>query len=254
MHRLTAATLRGQDTIAVWFFDGTIEEAFVLAVAANITHSMPLPSKDRKAAATRILGMNPQWSDRMIADTTGVSHRTVAALRRKWSTGQIAQLTTRLGRDGRARPLSSRDGRQAAAELILADQSMSEREIAKQAHVSRGTVHDVRARLRQGLEPVASETHETDLDSYLVRGQTVLRWLWSNPAVRRNEEGKAMLNLLSHNLRMADEAKGCKDAPEHCRVAVAEFVSTLGDFWHRLAEDLRTKSRPVEPMIKTAAR
>jgi ParB-like chromosome segregation protein Spo0J len=242
MHRLTAAQLGLQDTIAVRFFDGTADEAFVLAVAANITHGLPLSSKDRKAAAPRILSMYPEWSDRTIAATAGLSHHTVAAIRRKCPTGQIAQLDSRLGRDGKARPLTSNEGRRAAAELIRADQSKSLREIAKEAHISRGTVQDVRARLQQGLEPSVSKTHEAGLNFHLGRGQAVLRRLWNNPAVRAPEKSKAMLDLLSHSLRMAGEAQAAsRNAPEHCRDAVAEFASTLGDFWHRLAEDLRTK-------------
>ena len=82
MHRLIAAPRGHQDTIAVRFFDGTTEEAFVLAVAANITHGLPLTRKDRKAAAARILDMFPDWSDRTIAATAGLSHHTVAVIRR----------------------------------------------------------------------------------------------------------------------------------------------------------------------------
>lgn len=147
LHRLRAACLRGQDSIAVWWFDGAADEAFVLAVAANTTHGMPLTLKERKAAAVRILGLYPQCSDRAIAAAAGLSHNTVAAIRRKWPTGQIDQLARRRGRDGKSRPLSFDSGREAAAELIRADRGKSLRQIATEANVSRGTVRDVRDRI-----------------------------------------------------------------------------------------------------------
>lgn len=48
MHRLRATTLRGCATIEVQFVDdGEGPELFVLAVAANIAHGLPLTSADR---------------------------------------------------------------------------------------------------------------------------------------------------------------------------------------------------------------
>jgi ParB-like chromosome segregation protein Spo0J len=243
MHRLTAAQLRHQDTVAVRFFDGTAEEAFVLAVAANIAHGLPLTLGDRKAAAARILEMYPSWSDRMIASTAGLSHPTVAAIRR-CPTGKTFQLDSRLGRDGKARPLSSDDGRRAAAEVIRADQSKSLREIAKEAHVSRGTVQNVRARLEQGVDPSVSKTRAATLNFHLARGQAVLTRLRNNPSVRFNEDGKAMLQLLSRSLQFANDAQSLsRRAPEHCLDTVAELAAALSDSWSCLAQELRTNAQ-----------
>lgn len=242
LHRLRAATLRNQEAIEAWLFDGTTEEAFVLAVAANITHGLTLTPKDRKAAAARILDMNSGWSDRTIAATAGLSHHTVAAIRRKRSGGQFAHLNRRLGRDGKRYPPRSNAGRQAAAELIRTDQNASIREVARQAGVSVGTVHDVRARLQRGVEPMVPTSYGTGLDFHLARAKAVLRRLWNDPEVRSHEKGKAMLELLSHSLRTAIEAQAAsRSAPEYCRDAMAEFAAACGDSWHRLAKDLRTK-------------
>src|SRR6266536_5847535 len=54
VHRLRAAQLCGRDEIEVRFFDGSEQEAFVLAVRTNVAHGMPLSLADRKAAAARI--------------------------------------------------------------------------------------------------------------------------------------------------------------------------------------------------------
>jgi len=244
MHRLTAATLRHQDTVEVRFFNGTVEEAFVLAVAANITHGLPLSRKDRKAAAARILSMYPEWSDRTIASTAGLSHPTVAVLRRKCSTGKTFQLNTRLGKDGKARPVVCDDGRKAAADLIRADQSTSVREVARRAGVSVGTVHNVRARLQQGVEPSVSKARGAGVNFSIARGQAVVKRLWNNPAVRGHQDGKAMLQLLSRSLQLTDEAQSVsRSAPEHCLDTVAEVASAISDSWSRLARDLHTKAK-----------
>ena len=245
--RVTAATVRHQDTIAVRFFNGTSQEAFVLAVTANITHGLPLSPKDRKAAAARILSMYPEWSDRTIASTAGLSNHTVAVIRQKCSAGQIAQLNRRLGRDGKTYPLTSNAGRQAAAELIRADQGTSVREVARQAGVSVGTVHNVRARLAHGVDPAVQKARAVCLPFSLARGQALFQRLRKNPSVSFNDKGRAMLDVLSRSLHVAQEAHDAtRAAPEHCRDTVAEFATVVSDVWSRIAQDLRTQARTVQ--------
>jgi hypothetical protein len=152
-HRVSAALLRGDDRIAVRFFDGDEKDAFVLAVRTNIAHGLPLPLADRTAAAARIIGSHGQWSDRAIGAATGLSHKTVAAIRRSNPNG-IFPVDTRIGRDGRLRPLTTVEGREAAAALIAAKPGVSLREIARETGISMGTARDVRARLERGEDPV----------------------------------------------------------------------------------------------------
>ncbi|GHA01130.1 hypothetical protein GCM10010329_23490 [Streptomyces spiroverticillatus] len=114
MHRLSAARLRGYDTVAVRFFDGSQADAYVLSVQLNIRHGLPLSRAERRAAAERIVRTHPHWSDRAIAERTGLSGKTVGRLRGSVSE-EIPQSHTRVGRDGTLRPLNSRDGRLRAA-------------------------------------------------------------------------------------------------------------------------------------------
>ncbi|MEU4746566.1 ParB/RepB/Spo0J family partition protein, partial [Actinosynnema sp. NPDC023658] len=86
MHRLRAAMLRGDTEIAVEFFDGTEAEAFARGVRENVTHGLPLSRADREAAAARIITAHREWSDRALAQLTGLSATTVAAVRAR-STG-----------------------------------------------------------------------------------------------------------------------------------------------------------------------
>lgn len=104
MHRLRAAELRGARTIAARLLDCTPQEAFVIAVKSNVVHGLPLSLADRKTAAARVLATMPHWSDRAIASVSGLSHKTVGAIRRRTS-GEVPQSGPRLGRDGRMRAM-----------------------------------------------------------------------------------------------------------------------------------------------------
>ncbi|UPZ26782.1 ParB/RepB/Spo0J family partition protein [Streptomyces sp. LRE541] len=153
MHRVRAAELRGQEKIEAVFCECDDEEAFVLAVKANISHGLPLPRSDRNAAAERIVSSHPEWSDRAIASVTGLSHKTVGAIRRRAS-GEIPHSHTRLGRDGRERPVDAAEGREQAGRILAERPGVSLREVAREAGVCTATVRDVRDRLRRGEAPV----------------------------------------------------------------------------------------------------
>ncbi|NEC19135.1 ParB/RepB/Spo0J family partition protein [Streptomyces parvus] len=151
-HRLLAAQIRGDEEIEVSFFDGDAEAAFVIAVEANRAHGLPLTRADRTAAASRILKAHPNWSDRAIAAASGLSAVTVSGIRQKESAG--SPLGARIGRDGKARPLSAAEGRRLAGDLIAEQPAASLREIAKIAGIAPATVRDVRERMRRGQDPV----------------------------------------------------------------------------------------------------
>ena len=138
--------------IDAYFVGGSKESAFVLAVQENSAHGLPLALPDRRTAAARILQAYPNWSDRRIAAATGLSARTVASVR--CASAETPQSHTRLGKDGRVRPLEATDGRQFAAELIHLRPEASLREIAEATGISPSTVRDVRARLDRGESPV----------------------------------------------------------------------------------------------------
>ncbi|RZQ61537.1 streptomycin biosynthesis protein [Amycolatopsis suaedae] len=157
-HRLEAARLTGARTIRVRFFDGSEADAFVQSVRANVAHGLPLSLADRKAAAARIVGSHPQWSDRMIAEVTGLAHKTVGAVRRK-STGENPQSATRVGRDGRVRRLPTA----AAAEPA--------REPAEPVVRAQGVDWDALVR-RLRTDPSLRHTES---------GRTLLRWLNAGP-------------------------------------------------------------------------
>src|ERR1700722_17194275 len=80
MHRVRAAMLSGIAYVEALLFDGSEDEAFLLAVRLNVAHGLPLTRADRVAAAVRIIHSSPQWSDRAIALAAGLSDKTGGAI------------------------------------------------------------------------------------------------------------------------------------------------------------------------------
>ncbi|WHT23686.1 ParB N-terminal domain-containing protein [Crossiella sp. CA-258035] len=250
MHRLQAARLRGERRIRVRFYDGDAENAFILAVHANIAHGMPLSLADRTAAAERILVSRPQWSDRMIAAATGLAPRTVGAVRRR-SSAQAGWSNTRLGRDGRVRPVSSAAGRRLAGTLLADNPSASLREIAKAAGLAPSTVRDVRRRLHSGLDPVPGGQREppsadqpptpSDQGADL---RAALRTLQRDPALRFTESGRKLLRWLDTHLIEPDDWPPLVDCvPAHCTGMVVALARTNAAAWQDFAERLDGRRR-----------
>jgi ParB-like chromosome segregation protein Spo0J len=257
VHRLRAAALNGRRHIDVVFFDGTEEEAFIRAVEENVTHGLPLPLADRKAAATRIITTQPHLSDRAIAKHTGLSAKTIAMLRR--SSVETPELNTRTGVDGRRRPLSGAEGRLRAAEVIERQPDASVRQIARIAGVSVGTAHDVRRRMRRGEDPAPAQRRagtgqdpgrppetsviapSADLGRPPERRDpgsvgAILRWLSKDPALRHSDPGRELLRLLhTRSMIVVDPHVLIKAVPPHCAKAVAEVARHYAEGWEILA-------------------
>lgn len=107
MHRVRGAQLRGKQHIAARLVDCDDDESFMQAVRMNLAHGLPLTLADRKAAARRIIQAHPTWSDRAIANSAGLSDKTVGAVRRRLG-DKIPRSRWRMGRDGRRRALAVR--------------------------------------------------------------------------------------------------------------------------------------------------
>ncbi len=153
MHRLAAAKLGLAECIRARLIGCSEDEALVLAIKSNTLHGLPLSRPDRISGTKQILLAHPDWSDRAIAEVAGLSGSTVAALRSRST--EVQQFSKRLGRDGKRRPIANGDGRRRAAEYLTRHSDAPLRQVAKEAGVSIGTVHDVRERLRRGADPTA---------------------------------------------------------------------------------------------------
>ena len=261
-HRVIAASLRGERTITACFVDCDDEEAFVLAVRLNVAHGLPMRQADRVAAAERILLAHPQWSDRAIAATVGVSHKSVGAIRRRTS-GESTQLNVREGRDGRRRPVDRWSRRREAARLVSERPEASLREIARAAGVSATTVRDVRNRLRRGEDPVitgrlrsalqvatgdgtladlqqdagkvARRSASTEIAGYL-------RSLRRDPSMRFSESGRLMLRLMEPAaLDVAVWERISGHVPAHSAGMVATIARECARVWSDFADEVEQR-------------
>jgi ParB-like chromosome segregation protein Spo0J len=268
LHRLLAALVQGRTTIEVEFFEGSDEDAFLLAVSRNVGHGLPLSAADRRAAATRILRSHPQLSDRAIARIAGLSARTVVGLRGDAAGGR-AQSGTRVGRDGRTRPLDARQGRVRAARMLSERPDASLREIARLTGTSPATVSDVRRRLAAG-EPIAPPgadgegtsgegtsgelpaAERTALERRARVGPvdpaSVLEKLVRDPALRHKEEGRHLLRLLRLNAMAAEEwAYLSEVVPAHCGDLVVVLARQYAATWRGFAKELDERFRSAPP-------
>jgi hypothetical protein len=257
MHRLGAAMLRGDELIEVRFFEGSAQEAFVLAVKANIAHGRPLSLADRTTAAERIIQDNPTWSDRSIAAAVGLGARTVGTIRRRCVAASDNQDApkVRVGRDGRVRPIDNTEGRAKAAEFIKNQPDASLREIAKSAGVSPTTARDVRNRMQRGIDPVAvrsaqrrPHTDHTNLPAARsMRSsalQTMLHGLQRDPSLRFNESGRTVLRwVLTRAAHYEEWRKISGDVPTHCAFILADVARRLADEWNHIAEELDKRTQ-----------
>ncbi|MER5310610.1 ParB N-terminal domain-containing protein [Streptomyces sp. NPDC002773] len=269
-HRVRASLLRGAERIDARFVDGDERDLFLLAVRLNITHGLPLSRADRRAAAARILRTHPQWSDRAIAEATGLAAKSISTIRRENVAENTTTLNVRIGRDGKRRPLSSIEGRRSAGELIKAQPHTPLRQIAKEAGISLGTAADVRSRVLRGEDPVPQGRTRAPLAAAARRPVTtvtaelpaapsaaraaepqaqrdvaaMMRILLSDPSLRFNESGRGLLRWLTGHVLEPREARAVADeAPSHCVGTIADLARRCGESWLELAEQLDRRQR-----------
>jgi ParB-like nuclease family protein len=238
MHRLKAAILRGRHAVEVRFFDGDSDAAFVLAVQANISHGLPLALSDRTAAARRILESFPEWSDRRIAESAGLSPKTVGTIRAK-STEELPHLTARVGRDGRVRrihtgqrsigTMSSEDimCRQPGADPAESAAIPLQRSVDAPLATPGATIErkDARALPRH---------HPPNLPA-----SSMVSALRKDPSLRFTDSGRLLLRLLdSHSLPPQTWDQLISAVPPHCAGRVAELAFHYSIAWHSFASRL----------------
>lgn len=258
MHRLRAAMLLGDETIEVRFFDGTDADAFIAGVKANTEHGLPLTLADREAAASRIIALYPEYSDRWIADISGLAPGTVSIVRRRLTDRDVLAKKRR-GRDGRMRPLDGTDGRRMAIRKIAEHPDASLREIARMVGVSPGTVRDVRNRMARGEDPVLRKQPDSGARERLPddgdgqekrkarasvsrardRGKLLLK-LQRDPSLRFSETGRKLLRQLEILVYGPDELVGLVETiPPHCVYLIAELARCCADDWLQATHSLQ---------------
>ena len=270
MHRVRAALLRGVTEIDVQFFDGTEDDAFILAVQANTSYGLPLSVADRMAAASRILSRNPEMSDRSIAAVTGLARTTIAGVRSR-ATGREVHLNSRIGLDGRRRPVDSTAGRRMAGQLLRSDPRASLRTVARAAGISPGTVRDVRQRLSRGEDPVPERsrgggrpdpvpparsararkpavTSAAHAHTRSVPGRdvaSVMVFLRRDPSLRMSDAGRTLLRFLDAHRVDPDWDSVLDRLPAHALGPLAELVRGCAEELRQLSEQIERRSKRI---------
>jgi hypothetical protein len=260
MHRVHAAMLRGVPKIEARLIDCDPEELYLLSVVSNIKHGLPLSLADRKRAALRVIQTWGEWSDRAIAVRVGLSHKTVGALRRK--IGEDAKAVTRIGRDGRTRPLTTAHGRRAAADLLRENPQESLSEVARQSGISQSTARDVRRRLGNSEDPVpfrpigatipgqrSASCHRPNVGKATTDPANPwwrhIQELRSDPSLRATEAGRAFLRAVDPHLRNeVDWDKIADNLPPHWLDTITELARLCAENWQRLVRQLAARREP----------
>lgn len=255
MHRLGAARMRGQDEICVQFLNCAEDDVFLLAVAANIRHGLPLTLQDRRAAAARIVAQRPDASDRWIAELAGLAAKTVASIRRN-ETDSVLLPARRVGRDGRVRPIDASEGRRLAQEILASNPDASLRRIAHGAGISVGTARDVREKVRKGIDPILPmrrqlngngtepKSAEEKKSPSEVDINSVTRRLCHDPSVRYTESGRSLLQWL-HSPRImqnSDWQNIVDSIPPHCTYHMIKIAHNCALAWEAFADELNRRN------------
>lgn len=240
VHRVHAALSVGKTQVAAVLFTGSQIEAFLHAVEANTAHGKPLSLAEREAAAVRIIQDLPLWSDRRVATTCGLSAATIGKLRRS-ATDHSDQLRTRVGRDGKARPVDAAAVRRQVADALRADPEASMRSIAARVGASEGTVRDVRARLDRGADILPPRLARRDGDD----GESNVSAWDSDEALRSNDACKDFGVWLDAHLLTDDSSwNAYVDVLPISRVyEVADSARTCSEVWRRFALALEQRAQ-----------
>lgn len=266
VHRIRAARLRSDRGIDSIFFEGSLEEAYVLSIKLNVVHGLPLSLYDRKAAAIQILRFYPEWSNRGVAAAAGISDKTVAQIR--MSLDNLPESMGRIARNGVWHRGKGAVGRSDAAKLFIEQPDISPQTVAQQVGISLSTAKDVRYRLRRGESPVSKPLelsvrgrdrvdktvdHERKIDgsgegieadmaaANTVAARDLVRKLRSDPSLRMTESGRSLLRALEISSQRPEGWKGlAKGVPAHCVPAVIELAQECSRNWLKFASLLGT--------------
>lgn len=247
VHRLYAARALGRDRLACVFFDGDAAEALIEAVRRNVKHGRPLTLRERKAAADRILRMRSFWSDRLIADTVGLSATTIGSLRQKQRLLDGAPTSQfRFGRDGKFRPHDPIELRRKIMHEIEANPTASLRAIAAATGGSPETVRSVRKEMWSRESPsIAREGSNEDYAAGPSNAEDSLGgdpWA-SDTAMQSTEAGRTFIAWFSRTDVDDEWLSYVRELPLSRIYAVADEARRRAREWIKIADAVENRAR-----------
>jgi ParB-like chromosome segregation protein Spo0J len=235
IHRLEVFRRSGRAEIPATWFTGDSLEARALGIQANIRHGKPLTRSERQTAAMSLLALAPERSDRWLADICGLSHTSVARLRRIFEGAEPnSSSPSRLGRDGRRRPLDPAPGRTQVARAVAEHPSATIRETADIAGVAASTAQRVMAGLRR------SGTTASPADGAPTRRLV----LTQHPSLGSSPELSEVASWLERTAVTPEDFRTYLEAMPLGRVyEVADECRRRADTWSGLAKSLERRAR-----------
>lgn len=191
------------DEFEVLMFSGTSLEAAELAMALDAQAGRRRTNADRRAAAKRMIELDPSVSDNWIAQTYRLGTRTVAEIRARIAAELGAATGGRMGKDGITR-VPPHVSVQRAVEHFKEnpEDSRSETKIAKELGVARSSVHLAKEQMREEAAfPVVIDEPDAEPDA-------------DEPAAAPTEDAD----------RVTGESESIQDLFEEAAGALAAFV------------------------------
>jgi ParB-like chromosome segregation protein Spo0J len=249
-HRVAAARTLGMRHVRAVFFDGSNDDAYFEFVRRNVGHGLPLSLDERRAAVHRIVRTHPDRSDRGIAALCGVSPKTVARVRQELGArGALVPVTTRVGRDGRARPIDPVGVRERILEELERDPEASLRCIAKKVGASPETVRTVRSRLCAGTMPAETDPRpafdpDATVLALLTRRQRREASWRSDAALATGEGGEAFVSWFeATTVDDVDAWTYAPGVPLSRTYEVADEARRRATFWSSFAQAVERQVR-----------
>lgn len=169
-----------------------------------------------------------------------------------------APVVTRVGADGRMRPVDAAEGRPRAAEILSARPEASLREAARASGIAVGTARDVRERMGRGEDPIPVRQQRgcdrLRAASMARKGRVsvrpagpkdylaILHVLKRDPSLRFTDAGCGVLRWLDvHAIGSNDWENLVGRLPSHCATAVADSARHCAAAWKELADRLERR-------------
>ncbi|QIZ37840.1 ParB/RepB/Spo0J family partition protein [Saccharopolyspora sp. ASAGF58] len=247
MHRLHAVQLTGQSTIPAHYFDGDERSAYLLAVQCNTRHGLPLSRADRRLAAERLIRLYPQYSDRSLARLSGLSAKTIGAIRTQSRLDEPGD--SRVGTDGRARPTNSAERRRTAMDYIAAHPQATIRQIAAAAEISVSTAQSIRKRMLESSGPERASDSQGAQDSRKTRrvqeeqadplhlSMTMAEALARDPVLRGTNAGRVLIQWMRLNIQVhQDQHVFIASLPPHCVKLMPKVTRAMAEMLNHLVD------------------
>lgn len=248
-HRVHAAKLQGRTEICCEVFDGSDADAFIEFVQRNVSHGLPLTLAERRAAARRILAIQPDWSDRRIAATCALSPGAVGRMRSGTPTGDIAE--RRIGRDGRSRPRDPQAVRGRIVAALTEDPHAPLRAIALRTGSSPETVRSVRLELGSTPKPVPDPHPEpTSADLSPHPGEKSGLEVASDVAFTSTPEGTRFALWFSATNIDGSWRDYVDNIPLSKVYEIADEARRRASFWSEFARSVENRARPATPVAR----